>query len=168
MALNAKLKKYCGIWMPSRPMALNVKMKIWWLWMANYEWWLWMPNYGEMVALNTWLWIMALNAKLWTTTLNAKLNIQLWTIRWTMAMNVKLKKHGSKRQTEDVALNAKLWGNDEGEYALVWRVATTLDPQIIKPWRSIIIIWMSLAQDTMLEEPIVISKEWSTRESWEK
>ena len=40
-----------------------------------------------------------------------------------------------------MALNAKLWttgpnaklqGNDEWEYALVWRVDTTLDPQIIK------------------------------------
>ena len=73
MALNAKLT------------TLNVKLKIWWLWMPDHERRLWMPNYGEMMALNTklrirwlwkpncwemvyaWLWTMDLNAKLWAT-----------------------------------------------------------------------------------------------------
>ena len=50
-----------------------------------------------------------------------------------MALNTKLWRNGgSECRTEDMALNAKLRGSDEGEYAPVWRVATTLDPQIIK------------------------------------
>ena len=51
-----------------------------------------------------------------------------------MALNAKLWRNGgSECRTEDMTLNAKLRENDDGEYASVWRVATTLDPQIIKP-----------------------------------
>ena len=54
-----------------------------------------------------------------TTTLNAKVKLWLWTPngKWTMALNVKLRrdsgyerpneKRGSVRQMEEVALNAK-------------------------------------------------------------
>ena len=57
-----------------------------------------------------------------------------------------------------MALSAKLWKTVEGEYAPVWRVATTFDPHITEP----------LAQDTLLEEHIVVSNEWPIRESQEK
>lgn len=48
-----------------------------------------------------------------------------------MALNANLN-NGSERQTEDAALNAKLRGKVERGYALMWHVATTLDPQITK------------------------------------
>ena len=49
-----------------------------------------------------------------------------------MALNARLT-NGSECRTKDMTLNAKLQGNDEREYAPIGRVATTLDPQIIKP-----------------------------------
>ena len=49
-----------------------------------------------------------------------------------MALNVKLKNENDSSERHNcekmVALNAKLWGNDEDKYALVWCVVETLDP----------------------------------------
>ena len=47
------------------------------------------------------------------------LNAKLWM------MNNDSERHNCE---EMVALNAKLRGNDEGKYTLVWRVVATLDP----------------------------------------
>ena len=88
---------------------------------------------------------MALNANLKTTALNAQLKtdkFECWERDFKcliMALNAKPRKwSGSERQAKNnsskcqnqekmVALNIKLWGNDEGKYALVWHVTTTLD-----------------------------------------
>ena len=58
------------------------------------------------MALNAWLWMIAMNAKLW-------------------------REGGPECQAEHVAMNVELRGDDEGEYASMWRVTTNLDPQII-------------------------------------
>ena len=73
-----------------------------------------------------------------------------------VALNAKLKKYdGIWMPSWPMALSAKLWKIVEGEYAPVWCVVTTFDPQIIEP----------LAQDTLL---VVVSNEWPTGESQEK
>ena len=49
-----------------------------------------------------------------------------------IAMNAKLWREGGPEcQAEHVAMNVELRGDDEGEYASMWRVTTTLDSQII-------------------------------------
>ena len=51
-----------------------------------------------------------------------------------MAMNAKpWREGGLERQVEHMAMNVELWGDAEREYASIWRVTTTLDPQIITP-----------------------------------
>ena len=49
-----------------------------------------------------------------------------------IAMNAKpWREGGPERQAEHMGMNVELRGDDEGEYASMWRVTTTLDSQII-------------------------------------
>ena len=118
------------------------------------RWWLWtlkLRRDGDSECRN-WEEIVVLNAKMKNNGFEGQ-NVEKW---WLWMLN---KRHGYECQTtrgwwEGICLSVTCRHNSRSINH--------------KAWRSIITIWMPLTQDTLLEEPIAVSKEWPTGESQEK